>query len=60
MTAAEVLSVVIPAVALLVLAIPGEPRWTRRPWFVNRPPSRRILALFCAVVLAVAVVHALG
>jgi hypothetical protein len=60
MTADDVLSIVIPAVALGVLAVPGQPRWTRRPLFVRRLPPRRMLALFFAAMAAVAVIHALG
>jgi hypothetical protein len=60
MTAADAISTVIPAVGLLVLALPGEPIWTRRPWFTNHAPDRRMLALILGVLLIVALVHVLA
>jgi hypothetical protein len=60
MTAVEVLSIAVSAVALLVLVFRGGPRWTRRPWLLRQPPSRRMLALVVAVLLVIAVIHAFG
>jgi hypothetical protein len=59
MTAADVLSIVVPGAALLAVAVAGEPRWTRRPWPVRRAPNRRMLAFFFAGLLAAGVIHAL-
>lgn len=59
MTTRDVLSIVVPVVALAaVLFLPGELRWSRRPWFVAGAPGRGLLAAFCGALLIVAIVHA--
>jgi hypothetical protein len=56
----DALSIVIPAVALAaLLAIPGEPHWGRRPWFVKGPPRRGLFAAFFAALLVIAVARTL-
>jgi hypothetical protein len=58
MTLRDALSIAIPAVALVVLvAAPGELRWTRRPWFIKGPPRRRSFAALFAALLVIAVAH---
>jgi hypothetical protein len=48
------------AIALVaVIAIPGAPRWLRRPWFINGPPRRAQIAAFIAVLLVAAIAHVL-
>jgi hypothetical protein len=53
----DVLSIAIPAVGLLVLAQPGRPRWSRRPWFVSGPPRRWWFGLFFGALLVGAIIH---
>jgi hypothetical protein len=42
------------------VVVPGELRWTRRPWFVRDGPSRRgPIAVFFAVIVVLAIAHAI-
>ena len=52
------LSIAIPALALVVLVMPGTPRWLRKPWFAEGPPRRTYLAGFFALLLLIAVIRA--
>jgi hypothetical protein len=60
MTLRDALSIAIPAVGLVVaLAVPGEPRWIGRPWFIKGPPRRGMWAAFFAAFLVIEVAHTL-
>jgi hypothetical protein len=55
------LNIAIPALGLIVvLVVPNESRWTRKPSFVKRQPQRRYLAAFFAFLLILAVVNAIS
>jgi hypothetical protein len=60
MTLRDALSITIPAVALVaLLAVPGEPRWTRRPWFIDGSPRRGPVAALFAAFLIIAIARML-
>lgn len=51
-TLRDAISIAIPVIALvIILAIPGEPRWVSRPWFIKGPPRRGPLAAFFTAFL---------
>jgi len=56
----DALSIAIPAVGLLLVALPGRPRWLLRPWFAAVPPRRWWLGLFLGALLLGATVHAIA
>lgn len=61
MTFTDAISIAIPAIALIALiAVPGTPRWLRRPWFVDDQPRRTPIAAFVALLLIAAVVRVLA
>ena len=60
MTSNDGIGIAILAIALItVIAVPGQPRWQARPWFIKGPPRRAPLAAFIAVLLVAAIAHAL-
>jgi hypothetical protein len=61
MTLRDALSIAIPGVALVALfVVPGELRWTRRPWFIDgRALSRRWPIAIFGAFLVLAIAHAL-
>lgn len=59
MSLRDALTIAIPGLALFaVLAIPGDPRPTRRPWPTTRPPRRTQLAIAIGALLIIATAHA--
>lgn len=57
MSLSDALGLAIPVVLLLSLAIPGEPRWIRRPWLVTGPPRRATWAALYVVLLIAGIVR---
>lgn len=58
MTTRDALSIAIPTGGLLVvLLLPGMPRWSRAPWFARAAARRGLLAAFFIALLFVAVIH---
>ncbi len=58
MSLRDALTIAIPALALFaVLAIPGEPRPTRRPWLTTHPHRRTQLAIAFSALLIIAIAH---
>jgi hypothetical protein len=59
MTLSDLLGIATLAIALIVvIAIPGEPRWLARPWFIKGPPRRAPIAVFLAALLIAATARA--
>jgi len=57
-TLRDAISIAIPVIALvIILAVPGEPRWVRRPWFIKGPPRRGPMAAFFAAFLILEIVR---
>jgi hypothetical protein len=60
-TLRDALQIAIPAVLLvIVVPAPGEPRWVRRPWFINGPPRRGVPEAVCAIFLLLTILRVLG
>lgn len=60
MTFNDAITIAVPAIALIiVLAVPGEPRWLARPWFIKGPPRRGPIAAFITVLLIAAIARTL-
>jgi hypothetical protein len=57
----DAVEIAIPALVLFALvAVPGEPRWMRKPWFIKDGVvlRRRYIAVPFVVLLVVAIVNA--
>jgi hypothetical protein len=59
MPPSELFGIAILAIALVaVIAVPGEPRWLRRPGFIRGSPRRAPIAAFIAVLLVATIARA--